>query len=117
MSSLDFPHTCPTIDNVIRYIDGYLEDALSDVIDDVAPLISEANKSLYLKKAHKDYFDLIKDEIETLRNLNSDMRAQAEDQLERLASEILDLTGDIERLEVQVDELEDQVKMLSDGDI
>lgn len=116
MSFLNFQHTCPTIDQVIRDLDGLLNDALEEAIDEANCHIDPTIRRTILHSTHNIYFDRIKDEIETLRNLNADMRSQAEDQLESLASEILDLTGDIERLEAQVDELETEVTLLRDNE-
>jgi chromosome segregation ATPase len=114
MATLDFPNTCPLIDagmltakeNCDNVVESLLEEAsgllpaevIREQVDDCVAAI------------HAEYSD----QFESIRGLNSDMRTQAESQLEDLETERDDAKYHMERLEVELEIANDRIESLKE---
>ena len=104
---LDFKQTCPTINTNLKSISEWIEQYLGDLIDDIQPNISEDYKSEMTDKYFKLIFtEEVETNIEELRDLNSEMRDKANDQL-------TDLRDDLNNAEKRIEELEEELSNIS----
>lgn len=98
--TLDFPHTCPTID---RERDSFLE-AIDDFQEDIS---RDLHLDIDQREDLKFQLDYLREDfkamIETLRTLNSNMRDEADKQLDELNKE---LRGELAIMHELVAELE-----------
>lgn len=90
-----FRYTCEEIDRI-------LED-LRREIRYIQDLVKNGEDSEYLLEGIDDLENCIEKNIESLRELNSDMREAAEVQIEDLVSKIDDLNCEIEELEERLE--------------
>lgn len=96
MSGLDFPHTCPKIDRAIRIAKDTINSYFVDVLTDASPLLGEDRiNELAGDLTDKMYSDL-EDIFEGVRDLNSEIRRQAERQISDLEDELRDARSMIE---------------------
>lgn len=91
MSSLDYPHTCPDIDQAIKDFDGEVDSTISYLID--------------LKK-------LFESLAEDVRSQNSDIRDRASSQLDELEEERYRLQMEVEDKDTEISELGQQIRNL-----
>jgi hypothetical protein len=90
-NNLDFPHTCRKIDKEIDSAKGVIENYLADLVIDICPYITAGISEEIAKTwADKIYSD-ISGCFEIVRDTNSDMREQANKQINDLLDEITDL--------------------------
>ena len=95
---LDFKWTCPEIDKKIKEIDCEFDDSKESV--------SKIFDSLY---------EMVKDKIEELRVINSEMRDKADSQIEELEKQNQELAERIEELEQKNSQLEDDIEELNNN--
>jgi hypothetical protein len=98
MGYLDFPNTCPKIDVAISDMESIIDQNLEELILEICPLISPSTIRDILATNGKVIKDEISKHFETLRDLNSDMRDQAENQIGILIEEISDLEYEVDAL-------------------
>jgi len=88
MESLNFNNTCPSIDDALDYIKTEIDEHLDVLLTGVCPYIDSVKKQELINEIIFTLYDkVIVGQYEDIRQLNSDMRSQAEDQLNELASE------------------------------
>ena len=96
--SLDFNNTCPIIDGKIEGAKEDINYYFKDMLDDIK---KQLPKDVEIEIELTDYTDRLKNDIlsyfEDLRSLNSDMRTQAERQINDLADEVATLETELEQ--------------------
>jgi hypothetical protein len=98
MGYLDFPNTCPRIDEAISDMESIVDQNLEELILEICPFISPSTICDILAINGKVIKDEIKKLFEVTRTLNSDMRDQAEAQIGILREEISDLEYEVDAL-------------------
>jgi hypothetical protein len=98
MGYLDFPNTCPKIDAAINDMKDIIDQNLEELILEICPLISPSTVRDILHSNGQTIKCELSKLFETLRDLNSDMRDQAENQLGILIEEISDLEYEVDAL-------------------
>lgn len=89
--NFDYPDTCPKIDKVLWNIEGKLHAFVTELLVEVCPYLT-TDIVRQLADEHSGYIQsMIDDEVESLRNLNADMRAEADAQIGILKEEIFQL--------------------------
>ena len=96
MSGLDFPHTCPKIDRAISSAKDILRTYFDEVISDVCPYISAETRKQLAEGNAESVYSQIEELFEGVRELNADMRRQAERQISDLEDELRDARSMIE---------------------
>lgn len=99
--TFDYPHTCPKIDKIIEEVRRIIFDELSD--------------DIFQKSFVENIIDKVDYEMEKYRDISSDMRKNAEYQIEELGSKTEYLEGEVDVLkhfEIEVSELEEQNEYL-----
>lgn len=108
--SLDFRNTCPEIDDKISDFECHLENFLDNLIPQFIPTNLLDVNGVEYKSFKQKWMDDLKTQVvplfEDLRELNAEMRATADKQIEELCFKIDYLEWDKEELEVKILELE-----------
>jgi len=108
--ALDFPNTCPSIDKGIKHVKSCLYDKVDSIADEICPLWEDNHANGRPKKIDEwtidIYDDVVGPLIEEVRELNAKMRAQADDQIADLESQINELRGDVAELEARLSDVE-----------
>lgn len=119
MRSLDFQHTCGTIDRVIAEVREAVSQAIDLAICDTVPSMPQETVDKLVDKYMADNYNFIEGQIEDLRALNADMRCAADVQIDNLAdevstveSELSDAADHVAELVATVEELTDQLSTL-----
>ena len=103
---LDYGNTCPDIDKQIKYFKESLEDYLRDLVDECCPLLGGEDLNIFVKKWTNAIFGEAEPIFEKIRSTNSDMRKEADKQIEALKKD-LDLAHDqISELRYELDQIE-----------
>jgi len=89
---LDFDYTCPYIDDNIGYLKDLAKNVLEDFLHDIPDCDSEEDKKNLIKDSACYFVEEFVSMFEKVRQLNSDMRSQAEKQLDSLDNELHDVT-------------------------
>lgn len=104
-NSFDFAYTCPKIDKAIENCKDTLESYLSGYIEDLCPLIPQAEVERISKEWSKEVYEAISDCFESVRQTNEEMRDEANRQIANLEDEISTLKDEVKYLESQLDEV------------
>ena len=102
-NSFNFAHTCPKIDKAIDSCKDTLESYLTDYINELSPMIPDAEVERIAKEWSKQMYDAISDCFENVRQTNEEMRDEANRQIADLEDEISNLKDEIKSLEGQLD--------------
>lgn len=104
--SFDYGFTCPDIDSNIDDTKEQVHDFLLDLYRELNPLLEDIldrdiPESVNLKaKEDTDYlYSILEDIFENVRNINEDMRKEADTQISELKDRVYDLESEVERLE------------------
>jgi len=100
---LDFGHTCPDIDRGIEAFKDDLKMFLSEVIDDVCPLLEGEVKDDLVKSYADDIYNEFGGNFENVRKTNEEMRSEADRQIGELQDEVGELRSEIEDLRYQLE--------------
>lgn len=93
MSDFNCDYTCPIIDANIGFIKKIFEREIKFVIRDLSPKFAESSDSNnYAEKIAEELYDSIETEIEKVRETNIKMRELAEEQIETLNDQIVELS-------------------------
>lgn len=106
---IDFPNTCPYIDDSITGVISDLEEFISDIFEDLG---LDCKSGYPLKKSEEFYKSSIEKHFEDVRRLNSKLRDQATDQLKNIIYENSDLKEENVRLEKRESDLEYEINVL-----
>ncbi len=101
--SFDFGHTCPKIDKAIDSCKDTLENYLIDYINELSPMIPDAEVERIAKEWGKQMYDDISDCFESVRQTNEEMRDEANRQMADLEDELENVKDEIKHLEHQLD--------------
>lgn len=108
--SLDFRNTCPEIDDKISDFEYHLENFLDSLIPQFIPSSLLNANGVEYKSFKQEWMDDLKNQViplfEDLRELNAEMRATADKQIEELYQRIDSLEWDKEELKEKILELE-----------
>lgn len=108
----DFAWTCPDINKQIEKIQSELIELAEEIIVDVSPYV-DGNSLLKLKQQWgASMYERIEQYIEGVRSTNSDMRDQAEKQMEDMKDEIDTLKKDNRDFERQIDDMQRHIEDL-----
>jgi hypothetical protein len=98
-TELDFPNTCPLIDKGIIHLKASMYDKIDGIIQEVCPLWEDNYANGRPKKiddwANSIYEDVVGPLIEEIRELNSQMRAQADKQIWQINKELDDMREEL----------------------
>ena len=109
---LDYGWTCGTIDDNIKDFKSLLESHLSDMIDSCCPLLEGKQKSDFIKDNVNYIYSDCENIFEDLRECNSDMRKEADRQIDLLEEEKEQLEYDVTNSQEKIDDLEDEIEEL-----
>jgi len=101
-SSFDYPQTCPIIDKNIGEAKETIKSHLTDCINEICPYIPNEKAEELSNSWGDNLYNGISDCFEAVRKTNEDMRAEANNQIEKLISKVSDLKEQIKELENQV---------------
>lgn len=85
---LDFGNTCGDIDNQIEQAQQLLCDHVYNIIKDSSPMIPEAEVEKLAKDYATDIYSDLESIFEAVRELNTDMRKAADEQIDNLQDQI-----------------------------
>lgn len=102
--SLDYPDTCPAIDDAIYHAKNNLYTAIESIVIDCNPHMRHtAEVDSDFVDGHVDtLYEIIEEGFEGTRKTNENMRAQADSQIEDLDEQITELNIRIKELEEEV---------------
>jgi len=101
---LYFGFTCGDIDGAINSSRDAIRSHIKGIIEQVCPMLSESTLNELTEENTNYLIDEIASEFETLRGLNSDMREQADRQIDNLEDELSEMTGERDTLQEELDE-------------
>jgi chromosome segregation ATPase len=102
-NSFDFAHTCPKIDKAIDSCKDRIESYLTDYINELSPMIPDAEVERIAKEWSKQMYDDISDCFESVRQTNEEMRDEANRQIANLEDELENAKDEVKHLERQLD--------------
>lgn len=105
----DYKYTCSEIDQVISDTKDIVERYIEEILDEACPLLTGQAKSDFIKSHSTSMNEEITDEFEILRTLNSDMRAEAERQMEECTKELEASEELVEEHEQKIADLEKEL--------
>ncbi len=94
----EYQYTCGDIDVEIRQCMENIHEMMVNAVDELCPLLSDDAKKEYVTahiKLHQDYLER---PFEAARQINMDMRKEADAQVDGLESEITELKNQIDDL-------------------
>ena len=92
MSGLDFPNTCPMIDENIEKFKDIISGAIDDIVDEISPKFYDTNEYKLYSREHVDkIYKQCEYIFEELRQSNTDIRYKSENIIEELENEIEEL--------------------------
>lgn len=103
---LDYGWTCGTIDENIEDFKNVLESHLIDMIENCCPLLEGDKKDSFIKENVNYIYTDCENIFENLRECNSDMRREADHQIDLLEEQNNQLEYQISDLNEKVDSLE-----------
>lgn len=110
-----YSNTCPDIDKARDGIKEQLECEISELIEELIPVLAEPFREDLSKKFIVRIFDeSLEDLFDKFRDINSDMRKEAEAQLNEKQLEINELVSDKEELELNIADLEEIISKLKE---
>jgi len=112
---VDYGWTCGSIDDNIKDIKDIkdiIESHLSEMLDNYCPLLEGEQKTEFITDNVNYIYSECEGIFEDLRDCNSDMRKEADNQIDDLEEERDQLKYQIDDLENKVDELEKTIKNL-----
>lgn len=110
----DFPYTCPNIDKSLDGLKSDIENNFIDMIKECCPILPDHTLNEFIKPYVDSLFDTISINFEDVRSLNSDMRDDAEKQINSIHEEKEDLIERVQILEDRIYDLEHEIKQNED---
>ena len=106
--SLDYPDTCPAIDDAIYNAKENLGSKVEEIVIDCNPHMKHTAEvdSDFIDGYVDILYELIEEGFEGTRETNENMRSQANYQIEELEEEVTELKIRIEELEKEVEDNE-----------
>lgn len=105
---LDYGWTCGSIDDNIKDFKSILEYEISSILDDACPLLEGEQKTDFIADYVKAIYEQSQNIFEDLRECNSDMRKEADSQIDKLEEEKEQLEYEVSNHQERIDELEDE---------
>ena len=113
---LDFPYTCPEIDDEM---DGFREesaDIIREIIKRVAPKLDEDDRNEVINDFSERLYKVYEPRFEEVRSTNHQMRDAADSQLTHLSNDLDgaryerdEAQSELERMRYRVQELDEQL--------
>ena len=110
--ALDYSHTCPDINKSISEFKSFLDDSISDILEECSPKFQGVEKNKYKKSWIDTIYSGFEDSFEKVRKTNEDMRKEADRQIENAEEKVSDLQSEISDLESKISDLEAQLSDL-----
>lgn len=110
--SLDFKNTCPDIDEAIADLLSMTEDNIDEILDECCPILQGEQRKEFLKSHLANIKENIQHQFDIVRDLNSDMRGQAEKQLDDIQVEVDALEETVSEKDSAIQELENDISDL-----
>lgn len=110
--SFDHPHTCPDINKAIESFEDTCKNYLIDILSDACPLLEGEAKNNIVKRYIEYICNETIDIFEDVRKTNSDIRDEAEKQIDAIDTENRDLKDEIEDLYRQLEEKYQEINEL-----
>ena len=99
--AFNFPYTCPDIDDNLEQFKEYISDNLVDLVDELCPLFDGASKDDLIKQYTSTIYSDLETKFEEVRQTNSELRDEAESQIDALIEEISELKNKIDELNLE----------------
>jgi vacuolar-type H+-ATPase subunit I/STV1 len=99
----DYSYTCPKIDKEINSVKSTIGSFLKDYIERLCPLMSSSTVLELSNDWTEELYESLESAFETVRETNSDIRAAAENQIDKLEERISEMEDEIEALEEKLD--------------
>jgi chromosome segregation ATPase len=111
---LEYKYTCPDIEEQVDNIKHGLKDFVNNLLTKYAPDIKGDFKKTIVKEQSKlAYNDYIVNCIENVRKTNTELRKEAERQIETADSNVSELEDKIDELEEIIVDLEKELSLCS----
>jgi|LakMenEpi03Aug12_release.lakeMendotaPanAssembly.Ray.scaffolds.fasta_scaffold1353846_2 hypothetical protein len=110
--SLVFKHTCPIIDSKLSDIRELVYNNIEDLVNSLVPLFEGNAKYNFVRERSDIIYNIVSERIEELRDLNSDMRDQADTQIKDLEDSVYENEETISDQADKIEELEETIKDL-----
>lgn len=108
----NFSNTCPKIDTNIMDFKMEIEDVVDEIIEEIVPILEGDQRKEIINRYKDSIYSLLEDAFENVRETNSDMRGEAEHQIEELEDEIQYKHQHIQELEEEIYRLNQEVNSL-----
>lgn len=95
----NYPNTCPDIDKIINRFQDCIERDLIELIETLAPDLSDAEKQGYVDHYTYSVYGYAEEAFENVRQCNSDMRKHIEHEVDKFNDDYSDLEAQIRTLE------------------
>lgn len=109
----DYGNTCSDIDSDINDFKGVIQSYLEDILDEVCPMFEGEKKDVYIKDSVSNIHSDCEGIFEHVRACNSDMRTEADRQIDRAGDRISDVESELSEANERISELEDEIKDIS----
>jgi DNA repair exonuclease SbcCD ATPase subunit len=97
--SFDYPNTCPKVDKHISGAESVIRTFVEGLLEEACPLLSSRSISDLSDERAKNLYSDLEPIFEGVRESNSEMRSEAERQIEDLQERIADLEAQVDQLE------------------
>lgn len=99
--AFNFPYTCPDIDDNIGQFKEYIKDNLNELVAELCPLFDGTSKDNLIKHYISNIYSDLEIKFEEVRQTNSELRDEAEAQIDVLIEEISELKNKIDELNLE----------------
>ena len=115
MSNFDYGYTCPDINKEISNFKSALSDRLDEIIEELCPIITATDTGrIWRTNWEQTIYNDAESCFENVRDCNSNIRDEAERQINAVADERDEYRKLYEEAEDRIRELEDEVKELQE---
>lgn len=104
--SFNYQYTCPTVDKNIESFKDTVKDRLSEMLDEACPLLEGVAKSKFIEGYSDTIYQDVEPLFEDVRKTNSNMREEAERQIDVLNDIISDKDEEIQNLQEELSNAE-----------
>lgn len=105
----DYGYTCGDIDKGIENFKSWMEDTLSDMLDECCPLLEGDQKNDFIAGYVLSLYEDFQGTFEDVRKCNEDIRSAAESQIDTIEGKIDDLEDEVSDLKDTISGLEDDL--------
>ena len=110
----EYKYTCPDIDEAITDLQSMIDESVNEILDEACPLLVGQAKIDFVKAHMKFINENISEQFEIVRSLNSNMRNEAENQVDTTEKRAEEAEELVQELQAKIEELESEISILED---